>query len=147
MKLLALVSILAIVAIAGCVGQSAAPPAPAAVPTAPAPLPAPPAPAPPSAAGATVRITESGFSPSTVTIKLGETVTWVNDDTGIHWPASAAHPTHTVYPEGGGCIGSAFDACTGLRQGESWSFTFNQAGSWDYHDHLKPGFFGKVIVE
>ena len=96
-----------------------------------------------------VEITSDGFNPSTMNIKAGDSVIWVNKDSAEHWPASAQHPTHNAYPEPGGCIGSKFDACTGLKQGQRWYFTFNQKGSWNYHDHLnpQPPFFGKIIVE
>ena len=100
----------------------------------------------------TVEITSSGFSPSNLEINAGDSVTWVNKDSAEHWPASAMHPTHTVYP--GSDIakcGTAeetkiFDACKGLSQGESWIFVFDEKGSWNYHDHLVSGRFGKVIV-
>jgi len=97
--------------------------------------------------GNTVEITSSGFSPNTLTINAGVTVIFVNKDSRSHWPASAVHPTHTVYPETGGCIGSKFDACKGLTQGETFSFTFNQKGTWKYHDHLNPGLTGTIIVQ
>ena len=94
----------------------------------------------------TANITAAGFSPSTVEISRGDTVTWINRGTAPSWPASAFHPTHAVYPEGGGCIGSKFDACKGLSAGEKFSFAFNQTGTWAYHDHLNPSFTGKVVV-
>jgi len=95
----------------------------------------------------TVDITSSSFSPKTLTITAGETVKFTNKDSRSSWPASAVHPTHTVYPETGGCIGSKFDACKGLAQDESYSFTFNEKGTWNYHDHSKPGMTGTIIVE
>ena len=95
----------------------------------------------------TVEMTSSGFSPKDITIKSGDTVNFVNKDTVQRWPASAVHPTHAVYPEGGGCIGSKFDACKGLNTGESWSFMFNKAGNWKYHDHLIPSMFGSITVQ
>ena len=95
----------------------------------------------------TIEITSSGFSPSSLTIKQGDTVAFVNKDSAPHWTASAFHPTHSAYPESGGCIGSTFDACKGLSQGESWSFTFNEVGEWKYHDHLSSGDTGTIIVE
>ena len=122
----------------------------------PAPQPAPepaPAPAPqpqsetPKPSVKTVYITVSGFVPEYQLVKVGDTVVWVNNDTAPHWPASAAHPTHTVYPEPGGCIGSKFDACKGLATGEQWNFTFNEKGTWAYHDHLKPTTRGRIVVE
>lgn len=94
-----------------------------------------------------IEITSAGFSPSTLTIKAGDTVTFINKDSAQHWPASAVHPTHAVYPEPGGCIGSKFDSCKNLAQNEEWSFTFNEKGTWNYHDHLNPSLFGKIVVE
>jgi plastocyanin len=69
------------------------------------------------------------------------------------WPASAFHPTHTVYsgtslsehcPD---TAGTAFDACKGFLPGQSWSFKFTKAGTWKYHDHLNPGATGTIVVE
>src|SRR3989338_7134074 len=98
--------------------------------------------------GNAVEMTADAFTPNTLTINAGDTVTWTNKDTNAHWPASAMHPTHEVYPETGGCIGSTFDACKEIAPGESWSFTFNQAGSWKYHDHLNPaGPKGTIVVQ
>lgn len=143
------------VLISGCSqygGDQEAQQAPAATES-PAALPPPP---PPPSAGQvasanTIEITASGFTPSPLTIKAGESVTFVNKDTAEHWPASAVHPTHVVYPEPGGCIGSKFDACKGLPEGERFTFTFNEKGSWKYHDHLNccsdPAFFGTIVVE
>ena len=94
-----------------------------------------------------VQITSYGFDPETVTIKAGDTVTFVNKDSIVHWPASAVHSTHGRYPEKGGCIGSKFDACKGLAAGASYSFTFNIKGTWIYHDHLSPLLTGTVVVQ
>ena len=94
------------------------------------------------------------FVPASVTIQKGQVVTFKNESSAQFWPASAMHPTHTVYPGSGiqKCADSAlrptlFDACEGLAAGSSWSFTFNELGAWSYHDHLNPNVFGKVIVE
>lgn len=98
-----------------------------------------------------VKITASGFSPKTITIKAGDTVTFFNEDSNKHWPASAMHPTHTLYPGSDiqkcGTGEQIFDACRGLEQGESFSFTFNEKGSWKYHDHLSVSSTGTVVVE
>lgn len=100
-----------------------------------------------------VTITETGFVPKTFTIKQGDSVTWTNTRTGASWPASALHPSHDVYPGSGiSKCGTdeerdIFDACEGLREGESYTFTFNEVGSWNYHDHLITSFSGRVVVE
>ena len=99
----------------------------------------------------TVKITTTGFEPKMLTIKAGTTVTFVNEDANQHWPASAMHPTHTVYPGSDikkcGSSESIFDACKGLEQGESFSFTFTEKGSWKYHDHLGISSTGTIVVE
>lgn len=94
-----------------------------------------------------ISYTDNGYAPSAITIKAGESVTFKNDSSKAMWPASAMHPTHTAYPTTGGCIGSTFDACAGIQPGKIWSFTFNIPGTWKYHDHLTPTFFGAITVE
>lgn len=100
-----------------------------------------------------IEITSSGFSPNTVTIEKGTYVIFVNKESRSSWPASAIHPTHKVYPNSDieKCGTSEetliFDACKGLAEGESHSFKFDEKGTWKYHDHLKPGFTGTIIVQ
>ena len=100
-----------------------------------------------------IEMSSTGFSPSAITIKAGEKVTFIAIDSSNRWPATASHPTHTVYP--GSDIqkcetsekNSIFDACKGVSQGATYEFTFNEKGTWNYHDHLQPSKFGKIIVE
>lgn len=100
-----------------------------------------------------IEITSSGFSPQTTAIKAGTKVTWINKTTNLSWPATAIHPTHTIYPGsdvkkcGTSEAGKIFDACHDLKPGESYSFVFNEKGTWAYHDHLHSGRFGKITVE
>ena len=103
----------------------------------------------------TIEITSAGFSPNTLKVKTGDSVTFINKDSDKHWPASDIHPTHTLYP--GTNIGTCFsgtdeekakmfDACRALEQGESWSFTFNEKGIWGYHDHKASTLVGTIEV-
>ena len=108
-----------------------------------------PTPTPTPTAPVTVTYTDAGFSPSSVTIKQGQTVRFVNNSSSQEmWPASAVHPTHSVYPQksGSDCLGSSFDACKSLKPSESWSFTFDSVGEWRYHDHLHASKTGTVVV-
>lgn len=99
-----------------------------------------------------VSYTDNGFSLATITVKKGTMVTFSNESGKDFWPASAMHPTHTVYPGssitkcGTADASKIFDACVGIKSGSTWSFVFNEVGSWKYHDHLKAANFGTVVV-
>jgi plastocyanin len=86
-----------------------------------------------------VVITATGFSPATVTVAPGMTVTFVNTDTKGHQVASSPHPVHTGLP--------GFDSRTPIPPGGKYSFTFMQAGTFGYHDHLAPEMRGTVTVK
>lgn len=104
-------------------------------------------PTPTAPSTATVTYTDSGFSPSSVTISKGGTVIFKNTASDDVWVASNPHPIHTGYPTTGGCVGSTFDSCKNITPGSSWSFTFDFVGSWGYHNHLNPVEGGTVIVQ
>ena len=96
---------------------------------------------------------DSGYSPSTLSIKSGDTVEFKNQSASSMWTASAMHPVHTVY--GGTSLQThcpdaanvSFDECASAQPDQSWSFTFNKKGTWGYHNHVNPSHFGKIIVE
>lgn len=88
---------------------------------------------------ADVIITDDGFSPQTVTVRAGGTVTWTNAGATPHWPASDPHPAHTGLP--------GFDSLAGLASGETYQFTVTKPGTFGYHDHLFPLLKGTVIVK
>lgn len=99
--------------------------------------------------GVTVNYTDAGFEPKSVTIQRGQTVQFVNMSSRGMWVGSDSHPTHTNYPtkSEGDCLGSSFDTCSSLPVGESWSFTFDETGSWGYHNHTQAGHRGAIIVQ
>lgn len=78
-----------------------------------------------------------GFTPSEITVAKGTAVTWISLDNSVPTVASDPHPTHTDIPN--------FQTTT-LQMGQSWSFTFNQSGTFNYHNHNFPDERGKVIV-
>lgn len=104
--------------------------------------------------GSEVTYTDEGFSPSSLQVKKGTTVTFKNNASQSMWVASAMHPTHSVY--GGTTLSehcgdknlalAAFDACEGVTSGNSWTFKFNKVGTWKYHNHLNPSQFGSIVV-
>ncbi|MBI3074974.1 MAG: hypothetical protein HYY92_02035, partial [Parcubacteria group bacterium] len=104
-----------------------------------------------SANARTITYTASGFSPSSLSIARGEIVRFVNEGGATMWVASALHPTHTVYGGttleehcGNGVANNAFDQCA---SGSEYSFPFEKAGTWKYHNHLNVSHTGTIIVE
>ena len=92
------------------------------------------------ATGATkITITTEGFIPAYLTIQQGEQVTFKNTDQLPHWPASDIHPTHQIYPE--------FDPNQPIEIGQEWSFNFDRAGTFKFHDHLHPDLVGEITVQ
>src|SRR3989344_3567547 len=89
---------------------------------------------------ATVSYNGSAFSPASVTIAKGGTVTFTDTAGATMWVASGMHPVHTGYGNttlsehcAPGYTGPApFDQC---KAGSTYSFTFDKVGSWGYHDH------------
>jgi plastocyanin len=77
-----------------------------------------------------VTIADFAFAPATVTITVGDTVTWTNEDPVVHTATSTS---------------GAFD--TGeLGQGESSSVTFTTPGTYPYRCTPHPNMTGQVIV-
>lgn len=92
----------------------------------------------PSNGKSIVKITSAGFIPKVVTIKKGESISWVNEDVADHTVNSAVHPTHQVYPRLNLGV---------IKPGDKISLSFPDTGSYKYHDHLNPSLTGSVTVE
>ncbi|MDR3686702.1 MAG: cupredoxin family copper-binding protein [Coriobacteriia bacterium] len=84
----------------------------------------------PATSSAAVTIANFAFSPSNVTVAVGGTVTWTNNDS----------VPHTV-------TGADFDSGP-LSPGKTFSHTFPKAGSFDYKCTIHPSMApGKVTVQ
>jgi plastocyanin len=94
--------------------------------------------------GATVTMTSTGVSPSTVTISVGQTVTFVNNDTKSHEMASNPHPQHGSCPSMENGLGTIAAGQTKVTH------NFGNAGTCGYHDHqddTNTRFQGTIIVQ
>lgn len=90
------------------------------------------APPPLEAAGATlVKIENFAFTPQTLTVKAGTTVTFENDD----------DIPHLVVATDGSFRSSALDTS------DSYEFTFTQAGDFAYFCGLHPHMQGTISVK
>ncbi|HXG74620.1 MAG TPA: plastocyanin/azurin family copper-binding protein [Candidatus Nitrosotenuis sp.] len=81
--------------------------------------------------------TNECYIPNTVTIGVGGTVTWSNDDTAAHTVTSGSAESG---PDG------TFDSSI-LMAGKTFEHTFDDAGDYDYFCIVHPWMTGKVIVE
>lgn len=97
-------------------------------------------------AGPTITIRDFSFSPSTLTVKAGTTVEWLNDGPSSHtttsdaalWDSGSLNP-----PSGTGAYSGG--------SGGTFSYTFMTPGTYTYHCSLHPptlypAFVGSVVV-
>lgn len=77
----------------------------------------------------TVKIVEFAFTPEVIKISKGTTVTWTNNGNLIHRIASNSFNSNN------------------LSSGDTYSFTFNETGTFDYHCAIHTSMRGQVIVE
>lgn len=83
-------------------------------------------------------LTDEGFRPAQVRITPGTKVIFSTTRSGDFWPASNAHPAHSIYPE--------FDPKLPIEPSDTWTFV-PKAGVWGYHDHVRSYFTGILYVE
>lgn len=81
----------------------------------------------------TVTIRDFAYSPAAIKVKVGTKVTWTNQDSVSH-TITADEPSS-----------DAPDSQL-LSKGESYSFTFNKAGTYNYHCQLHPYMKATVVV-
>ena len=79
-----------------------------------------------------VAIQDFAFSPASITVKKGTTVTWTNKDSTTHTVTSTSGP-------------SSFDSGD-LATGKSFSHTFDTAGTYNYKCSIHPNMTGTVTV-
>lgn len=96
----------------------------------------------------TIEYTDDGFKPRDIAIAQGTRIRFLNTSGEEVWPASGIHPTHSLYPEkeSTDCLGSSFDSCRPLKNGEFFDFTFFYTGEWRYHDHIHAYQTGSITV-
>lgn len=80
----------------------------------------------------TVRVENMSYSPASVTIKKGDTVEWIFDDNGL--PHDVVEDTDELFK-------------SELLIEGSYSFTFEDTGTFTYHCTPHPMMLGTVVVE
>lgn len=77
-----------------------------------------------------IGIQNFAFNPSTLTVPVDTTVTWKNLDSTTH---------HIVSDTG------LFES-TDLSNGQTFSYSFTQAGNYPYHCSIHPSMTGTIVV-
>jgi plastocyanin len=92
--------------------------------------------APPTSTGGgnTIAIKNFAFNPSSLTVKTGTVVTWLNQD-GV---------PHIIVSDTGSPAAFSSDS---LSSGASYTFTFTQPGTYTYHCSIHPSMKGTIIVQ
>ena len=92
-----------------------------------------------AASSATITYDGSNFSPSSVTVKSGASLTIKNNSSSAELDFdSDPHPVHTDNPEL-----NAGD----IEVGQSKTITVKNKGEWGYHNHHNPSQGGTIIIE
>jgi amicyanin len=85
-----------------------------------------------SAASYSVTMKGYAFSPASLSVPAGSTVTWTNQDTAPHDVKTTSGPVSIHSPM--------------LNKGQSWSFTFTTAGSYGYVCTVHPNMTAGITV-
>lgn len=81
---------------------------------------------------------KTGYAPDTIRVTKGTRVIFSTTESAAYWPASNAHPDHTIYPQ--------FDPKEPVAASSTWSFVFDRVGTWAFHDHLQSYLTGTIYV-
>jgi plastocyanin len=84
---------------------------------------------------------DKSFSPNPIKVKVGDTVTWTNNDTLAHTVTSGIGPND---PSKGKVFDSSLSAL--LEPGKTFSFRFERAGEFPNFCQLHPAMAGKVVL-
>ena len=81
--------------------------------------------------GDSVDIKGFAYDQATLTISKGTTVTWTQHDSAVHTVTSVS--------------GNVLDS-QNLAKGETFSYTFDEAGTFEYYCTIHPSMKGEVVV-
>lgn len=82
-------------------------------------------------------LSNTGFTPKTVSVKKGTRVIWMNNSGGAATVNSDDHPTHTKFP---------FLNLGEFGPGSNLQVILDKPGTYTYHNHLQPTMTGTIIV-
>jgi plastocyanin len=90
------------------------------------------APTPAAAATQAVTMAQYSFGPAALTVHVGDTVTWTNQDQAPHDVTTTSAPVALHSPT--------------LSTGQSWTYTFTQPGAYAYICSIHPDMKARITV-
>jgi plastocyanin len=90
------------------------------------------APTPAAAATQAVTMAQYSFGPAALTVHVGDTVTWTNQDQAPHDVTTTSAPVPLHSPT--------------LSTGQSWTYTFTQPGAYAYICSIHPDMKARITV-
>jgi plastocyanin len=87
---------------------------------------------PAAAAGRQVMMQNYAFTPASLTVRVGDAVTWVQHDSAPHDVVTTSAPVAIRSPQ--------------LSQGQSWSYTFDIPGTYSYYCSVHPDMRAQLTV-
>lgn len=85
----------------------------------------------------TIIIKDFDYDPSTLKIKAEVVIIWMNEGSYAHTVTAKGHTSKTK---------GVFDSGA-LNKGQSFSYTFKEAGTFEYYCTIHPSMKGKIEVE
>jgi plastocyanin len=86
--------------------------------------------------------TDDAYNPNPVEVNVGDTVTWINDDFTTHTATSGDSGSGST-----GIFGGSEDSPEIIGpEGDTQSYTFDEAGEFPYYCTLHPSMVGTVVV-
>lgn len=82
----------------------------------------------------TIIMSHDQFNPKNITVKVNSTVTWINKDWSV---------TYTIVSDSQ----NAPYQSPALKNGDNYTYTFNQTGTYNYHSKETPSRQGVIIVQ
>lgn len=92
----------------------------------------------PAAIAATITYSDSGFSPSTITVNSGDTIAIKNTSSTTMQFQSNPHPIHTDDPELNVGV---------INAGQTGTTKVTTKGTFGYHNHLNPSQTASIVVK
>jgi plastocyanin len=89
-------------------------------------------PTPAVAATQAVTMAQYAFAPAAITVHVGDTITWTNQDQAPHDVTTTSAPVPLHSPT--------------LSTGQSWTYTFSQPGNYSYICSIHPDMKAQVVV-